>query len=189
MPVNTQAGTTTLKLNKTKIYATEGKAYTLKATTNISSSKVKWTTSNKKIVSIKQSGKSVKLTAKKRGKAKITCNANGKKVSCQVIVVLTVKTLKKEIGKQLHKKGLVTIQEGVQQAWDSGAYDEWGLTYEEVMADAPTFGNSYFIGYASPEGNGIEIVSTYTAYGHKKYYLEFLGRESDNGSYKFKCYY
>lgn len=113
---------------------------------------------------------------------------------------ITVKVVKKddyvypdnpiqaEVEKELRTNGLITFTEGVQQAWDAGLYEEWGWSYEEVMADAPTFGAGYFIGYATANGDATPIVSTYKAYGHTEYYLEYMGKQVD-GTYKFKCYY
>lgn len=88
----------------------------------------------------------------------------------------------------MRAEGFITIQESIQKAWDAGVYDEWGWSYEEVMADGPTFGAGYFVGYVTTDGNATPIVSTYKAYGHGSYYLEYQGVASD-GTFKFKCYY
>lgn len=51
--------------------------------------KVKWTTSNKRVVSIKASGKykqNCKIIAKKAGKATIKVKYNGKTYKCKVVV-------------------------------------------------------------------------------------------------------
>ncbi|MDE6233570.1 MAG: Ig-like domain-containing protein [Lachnospiraceae bacterium] len=49
---------------------------------------VKWSNSNKKVITVQKTGKySVKLTAKKAGKATITCKANNKKLTCKVTVI------------------------------------------------------------------------------------------------------
>lgn len=54
---------------------------------NAKTKKIKWVTSNKKVASIKKAGRySIKITAKKAGKAKITCKTAGKKLTCKVIV-------------------------------------------------------------------------------------------------------
>lgn len=67
-------------------------AVTLKVK-NAKAKKVKWTTSNKKVAAIKKTGKqNVKVTAKKAGKAKITCKVNGRKLTCKINVKDTRKT-------------------------------------------------------------------------------------------------
>lgn len=88
----------------------------------------------------------------------------------------------------MRNAGFITFTEGVQQAWDAGLYEEWGWSYEEAMAEAPTFGAGYFIGYVTANGNAEDIVNTYIAYGHTSYYLEYQGVAND-GTFKFKCYY
>ena len=48
---------------------------------------VKWSTSNKKVATVKRTGKyTCKVTAKKSGKAKITAKVNGKKYTCKAVV-------------------------------------------------------------------------------------------------------
>ena len=75
-----------LKLNKTKLSITAGKSKTLKASTKLSSSKITWSSSNPKIVSVKKKGKKAILTAKKAGTAKITCKIGNQKEICKVTV-------------------------------------------------------------------------------------------------------
>ena len=77
---------TTLNKNGTKISALEktlyvGKSTTLKMTGT--SAKAKWSTSNKKIVTVDSKGK---ITAKKAGTAKVYCKINGKKYIVKVTV-------------------------------------------------------------------------------------------------------
>lgn len=49
---------------------------------------VKWTVNNKKIATVKKTGKySAKITAKKAGKETITCKVNGRTLKCKVTVV------------------------------------------------------------------------------------------------------
>ena len=77
-----------IKLNKKKVTLTVGKSYKLKATVSPkkANKKVKWKSSNKKVVSVTSKGK---ITAKKVGKAAITCTskANKKiKAKCTVTV-------------------------------------------------------------------------------------------------------
>lgn len=54
---------------------------------NAKTKKIKWKSSNKKVASIKKAGSyGVKITARKAGRAKITCKTAGKKLTCKVIV-------------------------------------------------------------------------------------------------------
>lgn len=175
-------------LSKTKVTVNQGKSITLK----LNGSKAKtWTSSNKKIAIVNSKGK---VTAKKSGTATITVKTiNGKSYKCKIIVkkddyVYPENPIQAKVEKELRTNGLITFTEGAQQAWDAGLYEEWGWSYEEVMADAPTFGAGYFIGYATANGDATPIVSTYKAYGHTEYYLEYMGKQAD-GTYKFKCYY
>ena len=64
-------------------------------------------------------------------------------------------------------------------------------TYDEIFADAPTFGAGYFIGYVTADGNANDILNTYVGFGYTAYYLEYVGPGPDNGAnaYKFKCYF
>ena len=70
-----------VKLNKTKITLTIGSKYKLKLNNYIK--KVRWKSSNKKVASVSKKGK---VTAKKKGTAKITVIAGKKKYVCKVIV-------------------------------------------------------------------------------------------------------
>lgn len=78
---------TSVKLNKTSLTIGKGKTATLKATVNptknVTSKAVTWSTSYKKIVTVKNG----KITAKKVGTATITVKtANGKTAKCKVTV-------------------------------------------------------------------------------------------------------
>ncbi|NLW79170.1 MAG: Ig domain-containing protein [Ruminococcaceae bacterium] len=76
-----------VKLNKTAITLKKGRKITLKATispTNTTDKTLKWTSSNPKVAKVSASGK---VTALKKGKAKITVKtSNGKKYTCVVTV-------------------------------------------------------------------------------------------------------
>ena len=92
MPMTAQAKTKAKpKLSKTKITLTmtnkkKNPTTTLKVK-NANGKKVKWSTNNKKVVTIKKTGKySIKVVAKKAGRAGITCKVNGKKLTCRVVV-------------------------------------------------------------------------------------------------------
>lgn len=74
-----------VKLNKKKVTLTitdkkKNPAVTLKVKNT--SKKAKWTTSNKKVATVKKG----KVTAKGAGKATITCKVDGKKLTCKVTV-------------------------------------------------------------------------------------------------------
>lgn len=88
----------------------------------------------------------------------------------------------------MRNAGLITFTEELTNLWNAGEFSDSGLTYEELMADAPTFGAGYFIGYVTADGNAKGLVSVYQAYEHTSYYLEYQGVAND-GTFKFKCYY
>lgn len=76
------------KLNTTSVELTVGKTKTLKLK-NYNKKKVKkakWSTSNKKVVSIKASKQKCTITAKKAGKATVKVKYNGKTYKCKVVV-------------------------------------------------------------------------------------------------------
>lgn len=78
--INKKSATLTITVKK------QAPAVTLKVK-NAKVKKVKWTSSNKKVVAIKVTGKySAKITAKKAGTTKITCKVNGKKLVCKITV-------------------------------------------------------------------------------------------------------
>lgn len=70
-----------VRLNKTRLKLTVGKTYKLKV--KHYSGKVKWKSSNKKIVKVSKKGK---IKAKKTGKAKVWAVLAGKKLKCKVKV-------------------------------------------------------------------------------------------------------
>lgn len=83
-PVTADAATK-VKLNKTKATLTitdskKNPTATLKV--KGTSKKAKWSTSDKNVATVKNG----KVTAKKAGKATITCKVNGKKLTCKVTV-------------------------------------------------------------------------------------------------------
>ena len=73
------------KLSKSSVTLKAGKSTTLKVSR--ASGRIKWSVSDKSIVSIKKiSSKKYKITAKKAGRTKVTVKAGGKKRSCTVKV-------------------------------------------------------------------------------------------------------
>lgn len=70
----------TIKLNKTKVTMYITDIYWIKANTNLK--KLKWTSSNAKVATIKNG----KIVAKSAGTTRITVSANGIKTTCQVTV-------------------------------------------------------------------------------------------------------
>lgn len=71
-----------VKINKKSVTLTKGKSVTLKI--KGTKKKAKWTSSNKKVASVNKKGK---VTAKKKGTAKITAKIGKKKYVCKVKVV------------------------------------------------------------------------------------------------------
>ena len=107
MPIQAQASSK-VKLNKTKITLLTGKAYQLKV--KGTTSKVKWSSSNKSVATVKNG----KVTAKKAGKTTITAKIGKKKLTCKVTVnqaVTSIKlnktSLKLETGKSYTLKATV----------------------------------------------------------------------------------
>lgn len=76
----TQAATKNVKLNHTSITLTVGQSRKLSVS---NAKKVTWSSSNKKIVSVSKNGT---VKAKKQGKATVTANVSGKKLTCKVTV-------------------------------------------------------------------------------------------------------
>lgn len=79
------ANAASAKLNKKTATVTVGKTVKLKIKNT--GSKVKWTSSNKKVATVKKSGKyGAVVTGKKTGKATITAKVGSKKLKCKVTV-------------------------------------------------------------------------------------------------------
>lgn len=84
--VNVRIYPKSIKLNKTSVLLQKGKSTTLKATiapNNATLKNIKWTSSNSKIITVKNG----KISAKQSGTATVTAvTSNGKKASCKVTV-------------------------------------------------------------------------------------------------------
>lgn len=96
-----------LKLNKTKVTLYTGKAsktITIKPTVTGASQTVSWTTSNKKVATVKNG----KITAVGKGTATITAKANG--ISQTVKVTVKNPTITIKNGKKAVKKNTVTVK-------------------------------------------------------------------------------
>lgn len=79
------AASSKVKLNKKSVSLYVGKTSNLKVSGT--SKKVKWTSSNKKVVTVKKNGKrTAMITAKKAGTAYITAKFGNKKLKCKVKV-------------------------------------------------------------------------------------------------------
>lgn len=100
IPVQTQAAAkkaavTKVKLNKTQYVLKKGEKIKLKASVSPAkaklSAKMKWKSSNKKVVSVTQKG--VVRARAKKGTAKITVKAGKKKASCKITVGIPVKKI------------------------------------------------------------------------------------------------
>lgn len=87
------------KINKTNLTLKIGKSYQLKI--KGTKNKVKWSSSNKKIVSVTKKGK---IKAKKLGKAKIYAKIKKRKLVCSVVVVKKRNTKSKNVDTNLATK-------------------------------------------------------------------------------------
>ncbi len=99
-----------IKLNSTKIQLEKGKATTIKATitpTNATNKTIIWSTSNSKVVKVKNG----KITAVGAGTATITAKSNnGKTSTCEVVVKDSVKGLSLKLnGKEIKSGGTIEL--------------------------------------------------------------------------------
>lgn len=101
LSVGTVSAAAAPKLNKTKITLNVKKSYQLKLTNN--RRKVKWSSSKKSVATVNSKGK---VTAKKKGTARITAKVGSKKYTCKVTVKQPVTSLK------LNKKSYTLKKEG-----------------------------------------------------------------------------
>lgn len=96
-----RANASSPKLNKTKITLLTKKTVVLKVTNT--KKKVKWSSSNPRVASVGSKGK---VTAKKKGTAKITAKIGKKKLVCKVTVkkYYTMKETYKSLNRYLKKR-------------------------------------------------------------------------------------
>ncbi|MGO4972408.1 Ig-like domain-containing protein [[Clostridium] aminophilum] len=190
MPLEVQAAT--VKLNATKKTIEVGKTTTLKVKGTTKT--VKWNSSNKKIATVSSKGK---IKGIKAGTCTIKAKVGGKTYKCKVKVkkastkptnpsgYLTKEQAQAKIEAACRAHGLVSSQELGQQLWDSGAFDGWGLSYDEVMALA--LENCSWFETAIPKnatGNEDFYLDEFT--GASAYRIVFA-RETDR-NYIFTCY-
>ncbi len=90
--VSISKAATKIKLNKTKVTMTVGSTVKLKLKN--AKKKVKWSTSNKKVVKVNKKGK---ITAVKLGSAKIVAKSAGKKYTCKVTVTTANNLITSEV--------------------------------------------------------------------------------------------
>ena len=138
-----------ITLSKKKITMTVGQSKTLKAKVKPSSAnkKVIWSSSNKKVVSVSSSGK---ITAKKTGKAKITCKSKKYPKIKAICIVTVTKSVVKTTGITL-KDSQGTIPE------DDTAYFYVGSKYQLTAVVSPSTATYKEVKWASSDSSVVAI--------------------------------
>ena len=139
------ASAATTKINKKKASVNEGYTITLKISNT--SKKVTWTTSSKKIATVKSTGtKTAKVTGKTPGKATITAKVGDKKFKCVVTVkkVGTVSnpasatkgvTYKSDSGTVYYKAKKIIVGKDSEELYktiDAEAYENCSKLYYDI---------------------------------------------------------
>lgn len=139
------ASAATTKINKKKASLNEGYTITLKVSNT--SKKVTWTTSSKKIATVKSTGtKTAKVTGKTPGKATITAKVGDKKYKCVVTVkkVGTVSnpasatkgvTYKSDSGTIYYKAKEIIVGKDAEELYktiDAEAYENCSKLYYDI---------------------------------------------------------
>lgn len=139
------ASAATTKINKKKASVNEGYTITLKISNT--SKKVTWTTSSKKIATVKSTGtKTAKVTGKTPGKATITAKVGDKKFKCVVTVkkVGTVSnpasatkgvTYKSDSGTVYYKAKEIIVGKDAEELYktiDAEAYENCSKLYYDI---------------------------------------------------------
>ena len=139
------ASAATTKINKRKASLNEGYTITLKVSNT--SKKVTWTTSSKKIATVKSTGtKTAKVTGKTPGKATITAKVGDKKFKCVVTVkkVGTVSnpasatkgvTYKSDSGTVYYKAKKIIVGKDAEELYktiDAEAYENCSKLYYDI---------------------------------------------------------
>lgn len=119
-----------VKLNKNKITLDIGEQFNLKATgvTN----KVKWSTSNKKVVSVTSKGK---IEGVSEGSATITATVNNKQYKCKVTVSDTVNVTFTEYFSTIDEEFIETTKEENKNFIDVIKYDNTHYTVKMLESD------------------------------------------------------
>lgn len=164
-----------VKLNKKKatLTITDEKAnpavtLNVKGVSKKIAKKAKWSTSNKKVATVKKG----RVTAKKAGKAVITCKVKGKKLACKITVTdkrmdsegLEVEL--KDLGPINRKESLALIdrmqslyeQEMPQEFWDNLLYNSGGAYTERQIEQFKQFEKMFL---SSRWVINTQIVTTY----------------------------
>lgn len=102
----------------------KGSTYDIYASVQPYTAKVKWTSSNKKVVKVDQNGT---ITALKTGKAKITAAINGAKVTCQVKVVKDTCKLNSTKRTMITGEKIQIYVQKPSDVWSSYSLKEWGV--------------------------------------------------------------
>lgn len=144
MMPNTVEAVTKAKLNKKKVTLTitnskKNPKTTLKVkgVSKKVAKKAKWSTSNKKVATVKKG----KVTAKKAGKATITCKVKGKKYTCRVMVK----------DKRTKNKGTLNVTI-TQKASETGLGPKFPLHPQSSFRDLLTDDDMSRVGGADPYG-------------------------------------
>ena len=182
----------TIKLNAKSKTIEVGKTTTLKISGT--SKKGTWRSSDKKIATVCSKGK---VKGIKAGTCTIKAKVGGKTYKCKVKVkkastkptnpsgFLTKEQAQAKIEAACRAHGLVSSQEFAQSLWDSGAFDGWGLSYDEAMALALENGSWFETAVpktGAPDGNYYPNEFD----GNAAYRIVFA-RETDK-NYIFTCY-
>lgn len=178
MPVTAQAKAKPT-LNKTKLTINVKKSYQLKV--KGTSKKAKWTTSNKKVVAVNSKGK---ITAKKRGTAKITAKVSGKRYTCKVTVKqpVTSITLNKKTATLTKKGATVSLKATAKPTNANNRKVTWKSSNTKVAKVSSK-------GVVTAVANGTATIAATAADGSKKKATcKVTVKNSNNISHKHDYY-
>ena len=158
LSVGTVSAAAAPKLNKTKITLNVKKSYQLKLTNN--RRKVKWSSSKKSVATVNSKGK---VTAKKKGTARITAKVGSKKYTCKVTVKQPVTSLKlNKKAYTLKKKGVsVTLKASAKPSSASNKAVTWKSSNKNVATVSKK-------GKVTAVGNGKCAITATAKDGSKK---------------------
>lgn len=140
VPVETAMAAKKVAISKKAITLTAGKKTTLKLKNMKKSqkNKVKWTSSKKSVATVNKSGK---VTAKKKGTAKITAKYAGKKYTCKVTV--KAKAVKKKTPVTKEEDGFTKLTNYLKEKGNKRT-DNDGSPYYTISSNYP--GNTDMVG-------------------------------------------